>query len=200
MALRYLPGASGQTQFWHAAMQQLSAYQDQQVIAYPGFAACPQHPQVYDFASLGRYVSAQITAPCVLVAQSMGGIFAVEMARQQPSKIRALVLVATSGGIDLTPFQVADWRDQYQQDWDLPDWFVTARHAVIEPYLSQVQCPVLLLWGDQDPISPVAVGVYLRQQLPNAQLQVIAGGEHDLAQRHAPQVAKFIEKFLAQQL
>jgi pimeloyl-ACP methyl ester carboxylesterase len=56
----------------------------------------------------------------------MGGIFAVQAALQKPEQVQALVLVATSGGIDLSPFQVADWREDYQQSFTVPDWFVSA--------------------------------------------------------------------------
>ena len=40
----------------------------------------------------------------------------------------------------------------------------------IELRLVKIQCPVLLIWGDQDPISPVSVGRYLEKQFKQARL------------------------------
>ena len=94
------------------------------VVAYPSFGGYADDVDVQSFESLQAYVLNQIQQPSVVVAQSMGGIFAVQAALQKPDQVQALVLVATSGGIDLSPFQVADWREDYQQSFTVPDWFV----------------------------------------------------------------------------
>ena len=49
--------------------------------------------------------------------------------------------------------------------------------------------PVLLIWGDCDPLSPVAVGEALKSHFANAQLRIIPGGEHDVAFKHAHLIA-----------
>jgi len=54
--------------------------------------------------------------------------------------------------------------------------------------------PTLLIWGDHDPISPVAVGERLRTLLPHAFLQVISGADQDRAQHHVDRVATLIER------
>ena len=81
------------------------------VVAYPSFGGYPDDMNVQSFESLQDYVLNQIQQPSVVIAQSMGGIFAVQAALKKPEQVQALVLVATSGGIDLSPFQVADWRE-----------------------------------------------------------------------------------------
>lgn len=194
--LLYLPGAAGNTAFWQPVLSRLEISAQHTVLAYPSFAGQAAHPKVQCFEDLQRYVLAQIPEQTVIVAQSMGGIFAVQAARQQPQKVRALVLVATSGGIDLTPFDAQDWREQYLHDFDVPDWFATTPSDAVHTALQQLHCPVLLIWGDQDPISPVAVGQYLAQQLQHAELHVIAGGQHDLAAVHADEVSALIQAFL----
>lgn len=192
----FLPGASGSTQFWQPVANQLTVQGEQAILAYPGFAGAPPQHDVYDFDSLQNYVIDQIQQPSIIVAQSMGGIFAVQAALEKPDLVQALVLVATSGGIDLSPFQVLDWRESYQKELDLPDWFVVAKSNAIDQALATIRCPVLLLWGDDDPISPVAIGRYLQQQFQQAELHVIAGGQHDLAHVHAGQVSVLIKAFL----
>ncbi len=59
-------------------------------------------------------------------------------------------------------------------------------------HVQVIKAPALLLWGDSDPISQVAVGERLNQLLPTSELRVIAGAGHDLAQTHVPEVADLI--------
>lgn len=106
--LIFLPGASGNTAFWQPVMQRLPENNSSMVVAYPSFGGYPDDVNVQSFEGLQDYVLNQIQQPSVVIAQSMGGIFAVQAALQKSEQVRALVLVATSGGIDLSPFQVAD--------------------------------------------------------------------------------------------
>jgi len=57
--------------------------------------------------------------------------------------------------------------------------------------------PVLLLWGEADPISPVAVGERLAALLPQGRLEVIPGADHDLGMLHADRVAPLIDAHLS---
>lgn len=196
--LIFLPGASGNTAFWNPLIHLLPDCTDKQVIAYPDFGDEPSQPSVFDFASLSEYVLQQIQSECILIAQSMGGIFAVQAALARPDLVKGLVLCATSGGIDLSAFQVEDWRSAYQQQYlHYPDWFVSAQ-LDLSPQLEKISIPVLLLWGDQDPISPVAVGQALQHQLPQSELHLIRGGDHAFAEHYAEDVAVQIQKYLTQ--
>ena len=193
--LIFLPGASGNTAFWQPVIQHLPQDDSTMVVAYPSFGGYPDDVDVQSFESLQDDVLNQIQQPSVVIAQSMGGIFAVQVALQKPEQVQALVLVATSGGIDLSPFQVADWREDYQQSFTVPDWFVQ-HQSDLTGSLERIQCPVLLIWGDADPISPVAVGQALHRQIPHAELHIVSQGQHDLAYVHAAHVAQLIENFL----
>ena len=166
------------------------------VVAYPSFGGYPDEMNVQSFESLQDDVLNQIQQPSVVIAQSMGGIFAVQAALQKAEQVQALVLVATSGGIDLSPFQVVDWRVDYQQSFTVPDWFIQHQSDLTDS-LERIQCPVLLIWGDADPISPVAVGQALHRQIPHAELHIVSQGQHDLAYAHAAHVARLIQNFLA---
>lgn len=195
-SLIFLPGASGKTAFWMPLIKLLPDTLQTKIVAYPGFDHAPAQAEVHDFASLTRYVMGQIQQPCILVAQSMGGIFAVEAALSQPELVKGLILMATSGGINLQPFAVEDWRLAYQNSFlHYPDWFVTAQ-CDYTSRLSEIKCPVLLLWGDHDPISPVAVGEYLQQQFLNARLAIIPGGDHLFAETRAVEVAPHVYDYL----
>lgn len=168
--------------------------------AYPEFGGVPAQTEIQNFDDLQQYVIHSINdlsrlQPCIVVAQSMGGTFAVQMALQHPEQVKALVLVATSGGIDLSPFQVADWREDYQLNFSVPDWFVS-HHIALDDELNKIQCPVLLIWGNQDPISPVSVGRYLKSRFKHSHLEVVEGGQHDVAHAHSHEVSTLIAQWI----
>jgi len=79
----------------------------------------------------------------------------------------------------------------------LPDWF-TSYHDDLAPQLSTLRIPALLLWGDADPISPVQVGERLAGLLPQANLQLIPGGDHMLGCAMASRVAPLIDCHLSE--
>ncbi|WP_130803092.1 alpha/beta fold hydrolase [Acinetobacter ihumii] len=194
--LIFLPGASGSTEFWLPLIENLPKNITTQIIAYPTFGHEPADPDIHNFEQLQHYVLNKIDRPCILVAQSMGGIFAVAAALQKPELIQGVVLIATSGGIDLSQFKAVDWRQSYANEFlNYPDWFITTKMNY-EPQLAQIQQKILLIWGDQDFISPVAVGKYLLCLLNQAELKVIHGGEHDLANRYAVEVSQYIQQYL----
>lgn len=199
MNMIFLAGASGNTAFWQPVIKRLPQEYEKVAIAYPSFGGHPDHVAVQSFQSLQDYVLEHISEPSIVIAQSMGGIFAVQAALQKPQHVKALVLVATSGGIDLSRFDVADWRKDYQQTFSVPDWFVQ-HQSHLDDFLDQITCPVLLIWGDADPISPVAVGQYLHSKIVNSELHIIENGQHDLAEVYSDQVAELIQNFLIKYL
>lgn len=200
MNIVFLPGASGRVEFWHPLLQHLNAERvfNEKIVAYPSFGTMPHHPKVIDFTSLMHHVIEQIPEHSIVIAQSMGGIFAVQAALQRHKKIQALVLIATSGGISLQDFDVADWRQDYQIALpNVPDWFIHA-HINLQPALKNIDIPVLLIWGTEDAISPIAIGEYLQQQFRHATLQCVEGGQHDLAEQYAESITPWINTFLNQ--
>ncbi|HBU87289.1 MAG TPA: alpha/beta hydrolase [Acinetobacter sp.] len=194
--LIFLPGASGSTKFWHPLIEKLPQHYQTKIIGYPGFGDTPESPQVKSFEDLKNYVVDQINEESVIIAQSMGGIFAVAAALQKPQLIKGLVLIATSGGINLERFNVQDWREAYRQAFlRYPDWFVTT-NANYEDFLSDINIETLLIWGDSDPVSPVQVGQYLNQKFENSTLYVVKGGDHQLAEKQADEVSVQIKNYL----
>ncbi len=153
-------------------------------------------PDIHSFNDLSNYVIAQIQQPSILIAQSMGGIFAIAAVLQKTELVKGLILIATSGGINLDRFEVQDWRQFYRQEYvEYPDWFVTTK-VDYEQSLSDIKVDTLLIWGDQDPISPIEVGEYLNQILQKSKLYIINDGDHQLAEKYAEQVAIQINDYL----
>jgi pimeloyl-ACP methyl ester carboxylesterase len=197
--LFFLPGASGRTEFWRPASDLLN-YPAQKVhVTWPGFSGVPQDPSIRGIDDLVSRILADINQPSALIAQSMGGVVAILAALQKPELVTHLVLSVTSGGMGSAMFDAEDWRPGIRATHpELPDWF-TSYQEDLTPSLSALRIPTLLLWGDADPISPVKVGRRLASLLPQAELHVFPGGDHDVACTFASLVAPLIDRHLSAQ-
>ncbi|WP_396332003.1 alpha/beta fold hydrolase [Burkholderia anthina] len=194
--LLFLPGASGSTAFWQPLASRLAHPAERRIVAYPGFGDTPRDPAVDDFDSLVRHVLAAIDRPTAVIAQSMGGVIAMRAALERAEHVTHLVLTVTSGGLDMQGLGAQDWRTGFAAaNPQLPDWFMTFR-ADLSDDIGRIAQPTLLLWGDDDPISPVAAGERLLDRLPDAQLHVVPGGRHDLAAVHADTLAPLVDAHL----
>jgi pimeloyl-ACP methyl ester carboxylesterase len=89
-----------------------------------------------------------------------------------------------------------DWRAAFAAaNPYLPDRFIKHRSDLIAD-LKTLGQSTLLLWGDADPINPIAVGRRLHDLLPNARLHVVAGGDHVLGETHAVKLAPLVDQHL----
>jgi pimeloyl-ACP methyl ester carboxylesterase len=196
-SLIFLPGASGHREFWKPVSAGLRHPGARRFMTWPGFGGAPPEPGVGGIDDLVARVTREITGPVALLAQSMGGVVAVRAALEKPHLVRRLVMSVTSGGVDVASLGAADWRPTFvKNNPGLPRWFVDERHD-LTARIREITIPVLLLWGDADPISPVAVGRRLAELFPNSRLVVFAGGTHDLVLERADEVVHHVERHLA---
>ncbi|MEA2145582.1 MAG: hypothetical protein QOG59_1169, partial [Solirubrobacteraceae bacterium] len=149
-------------------------------------------PSVVGYDDLVIRAAEAVAEGSDVVAQSMGGAVAVGLALAHPRKIRRLVLVATSGGLDVNAFGAEDWRKEYASEFpDAAPW-VTEHHVDHSQELGKISVPTCLIWGDADPISPVAVGRTVDATLPHSILHVVAGGTHMMAGERPDEIAALI--------
>ena len=171
----FLPGASGNRQYWEPASQRIASPSNHILFGWPGFSGLPRDPSITRLSDLTELVLPRIDRPTDLVAQSMGGVVAMQTALKRPELISHLILTVTSGGIDMRRFNQEDWWPQYLIDLpDAPRWFVDDR-TDLTSQLHAIETPTLLIWSDSDPVSPLAAGEFLAERLPNAELVVIKG-------------------------
>lgn len=190
--LIYLPGAGGSPGFWQPVADRLAHLGSASLIGWPGFGDVPPDPGVNGIEDLVDMVCSELDQPSALIAQSMGGVVAVRAALRSPDRITHLVLVATSGGVDMSGTGAEDWRVSFLESKpSYPRWFADYR-GDLSAELAKIRAPALLLWGGADAISPVAVGKRLASLLPNAAMHVVPGGDHALARERAPEVASLI--------
>lgn len=179
--LLFLPGAAGDADFWKPVGVRLPDAWEKRYLNWPGLGNQPDDPAIRSMEDLYGHAAKWLDAPSVVVAQSMGGIVALMLALRHPERISHLVLVATSGGLDVAEFGAQDWRPDFLSSFpDTARWILEAQPD-LTPRLSGLGIPTLLIWGDEDAISPVDAGRFLNRCLPSSTLNVIPGGEHSLA-------------------
>jgi pimeloyl-ACP methyl ester carboxylesterase len=193
----YLPGAGGEGRFWQPVAELVSHPGETVLFDWPGFGRNPARDDVATADDLYRLVEGYIDRPVDVVAQSMGGLFAMRAALEHPDLVRRLVLVATSGGVHaVREAAEVDWRPEFTASYpQAPSW-ATDDRTDFTPRLGELQMPVLLLWGGADRVSPPAAGRKLLELLPRAELEVVEGGDHAFAHDRAEEVAPIIRRFL----
>jgi pimeloyl-ACP methyl ester carboxylesterase len=196
LPLAFLPGVSGKSAVWRPIAERLAKRRPPVLVDYPGFGSAPPDPQLRSLADLASVVLAALPARCDLAALSLGGALALRLAIDAPERIRRLVLVTTSGGIEMSRFGAVDFRAAFRaRHPDAPTYLLDDR-TDLSRELGALQAPTLLVFGDADLIAPVGAGEFLRDQLPNAKLEVIAGATHDLDEEHPDLLASLMEAHL----
>lgn len=183
----FLPGASGSSSFWKpvAARAELPGV----FLSWPGLGNEPPEPSVDSIDDLVALSSREMTEPVDILAQSMGGYIAIKLALAFPNRVRRLVLAVTSGGLPVADLGGYDWRHDYFSSFPKAARWIADPVSDLSDKIASIEAPALLLWGDADPISPIAVGERLASLLPNARLRILPDADHDLVQTHAETVA-----------
>lgn len=198
MKILFMPGVGGDPAFWRPVADRLPATWQKTLLGWPGLGNQPPAPDVNGWDGLYRIVEQQIDGQVALVAQSMGGVLAMRAALAHPQLVSHLVLTTTSGGIDLTPFEVQDWREEYRRNNPRAPSWIYERPPVHEADLRSLRIPTLLIWATRDPISPPAVGRHLAGLLPSARLIELDDDSHLFARERPDAVAPLITAHLAQ--
>lgn len=193
----FLPGAAGAAEFWAPVAARLPASWTKVLLSWPGAGEQPHDPSVRGFEDLVALAALALEAPSDVVAQSLGGVVAISLALARPDRLRRLVLTATSGGIDVASLGAGEWREDYRREYpDAARWICDELPDHTEA-LARITAPTLLIWSDDDPISPVAVGERLAKLLARSELRVISGaGGHGFARDRADAVAAMIAAHL----
>lgn len=195
--LVFLPGAGGSASFWRPVADRLDDLGQVHVFGYPGFGGVPADPGVTSLDDLYRWIVERLpTEASHVIAQSMGGVLAARLAVEHPERVARLVLVATSGGVDVRRLGAAEWRHEYRASLpDVPSWFIDDRTDLTER-LAQIRAPTLLLWSDADPISPRSVARFLAERIAGARIVSVAGATHAFASERPDEVAAIIRSHL----
>ncbi len=194
--LIFLPGAGGNKTFWQPVSDLIRHSSTREFVEWPGIGGVSKKLGVECIDDLATIVAEKIDKPSAIIAQSMGGVVALLSVLRRPELVTHIVLCATSGGIDVSDIRSEDWRPAYlEANPTYPHWF-TDYNDDLTSKISSIGVPVLLIWGDADLLSPIAIGEKLRNTFLNSHLELIAGGDHSFANILASSVAPLIESHL----
>jgi poly(3-hydroxyoctanoate) depolymerase len=196
LPLVFFPGAGGRVEFLRPIGERLAHRRQTRICEYPGLGGATPDPRLTSLADLQQHLLASLPERFDLVTMSMGGVLGLRIALEQPERVRKLVLMATSGGVDVAALGGVDWRDNFRRvQPSVPSWFVEDRTDITRQ-LGRIQHSTLLIYGDADLIAPPEVGRLLQRHLPRARLEVIPEATHDLEIDYPDLIASFIEAHL----
>jgi pimeloyl-ACP methyl ester carboxylesterase len=192
----YFPGGGGRSSFWRPVADRLWRHGAPIVLGYPGFGDVPVDDTLHTLGDLYAALLAVLPSRFHLVAQSMGNVLALRAAIEQPERVASLALCAVSGGVDVNRLGGAEWRVSLRGEQpQAPTWFIDDASDFTEQ-LPSLRVPALVVAGDADPLSPVAVGEFVRGRIPSAALHVVEGGSHTMAYDEPDRIAPVIGRFL----
>jgi pimeloyl-ACP methyl ester carboxylesterase len=191
----FLPGASGVARFWRPVIDRLSSPAESVAFDYPGYGGNPPNAAFQSLNDIAAWVETYIDRPVAILAQSMGGAIAVQLALRNPLMVRRLVLTGTIGGASGRRQPLDSLREGNSQR-DLGDFAWLADDTIdMDVRMAHLPIPSLLIFGTNDPIAPRAQGEYLVKLLPNAELVLIDTTSHFFVRDMPDEVAGHIGKF-----
>jgi pimeloyl-ACP methyl ester carboxylesterase len=192
----FVPGAAGLGSFWSPVTRCLPRTWRTQLVDLPGLGPVPPHPAVSSYDGLVAHVAQAVAAPTVLVAQSMGGFVALQLALRYPELVTHLVLVVATGGVNMAAHGASDWRDDYGKSY--PQAGAWARDAVpdLTDQFKNITIPVLLLWATHDRLSPLSVARSIAAEIPHARLVTFETDDHWVARQYPADTARAIRAFV----
>lgn len=185
-----LHGLSGSSRWWS---RNVDALAERHLVAAIDHASALSLEE--SAALLARWLET-FGEPVHLVGHSMGGQLAVRIAAERPDLVRSLVLVSAAG----MPFRL-DPRPHVRTLPKPPYGGVSIARVLVPDFLRagptsvalasarvlrddvrallrRLRLPVLLVWGENDPLVPLIYGEAMLREIEGARLEVIAHAAH----------------------
>jgi len=209
--LLLINGMTRPLESWDPFTRELSG---RKVISFdtPGVGGSPTPLRPLSIAELGTVALAVLDAAGVddadVLGYSHGGAVAQQLAHDSPTRVRRLILVATSCGVGATPGTGGAilrglGGPAEGNSWPVPDFlgmlwqsFAVSTWSSI-PFLGSIQAPTLVVCGSRDRVVPPANSRVLAGRIPHAALSMLPGG-HDVQRSDSAEVlAQLVEGFLS---
>lgn len=197
----FVHGLSGSTLWWARNVPAIAERYRMYLVDLPSFGTMRRSRRRFVLAEAASWLSGWMEAAGLerahLVGHSMGGYVSVRLAASQPETVSRLVLVAPAGVPagrsmlgHLVPLLLVA---RYATPAFVP---VLVRDALrmgpktlwraasdllaedVREDARKIQAPTLLVWGENDPLIPPAVGDLLRWDIPDSQLLLLRGAAH----------------------
>jgi pimeloyl-ACP methyl ester carboxylesterase len=197
----FVHGLSGSTRWWFRNVRTIAERHRIYLVDLPGFGTMRSLRGRFVLAETATWLSEWMEAAGLerahLVGHSMGGYASVRLAASRPELVRRLVLVAPAGVpaersmlghlVPLlltvrhaTPAFLAVLVQEALRMGPMTLWRV-ARDLLAEDVrgdLRNIEAPTLLVWGENDPLIPPAVGDLFREEISNSRLLLLQRAGH----------------------
>lgn len=217
-----LHGLCGSHRWWRHTVPALAARYRVHVPELVGFGRSrgsgPQ-PEIRELTDLLRsWIERQVESPFRLIGHSMGGQIALHLAADGAA-LEALALVAPAGiPRERTLGAAARLLCQVvpPRRWGAPSFLPTVAGDVlrtgprtllaaarslleddVRPLLGAIAARTLLIWGELDPLVPVAHGREMATAMANAELVVVEGAAHNVMADRPAEFNGLLLAFLA---
>jgi len=228
VSLVFIPGLAADATMWRAQRAALQAWQPH---------VSDVHMRHDAIEAMAGALLDEHAGPLVLCGASMGGMIAMEAARQAPQRVRGLALLGTNARPEsddmralreaaialfaqgrlnevLEPnvgfaFHPENARDpslvQSYLDFVLragADQLIRQNRAVIarpdaRVHLARLQCPVLVMCGDSDQLTPPECSREIASLVPAAELVIVPRCGHMLTMEQPQIVSQALQRWLA---
>ncbi len=178
--------------------------------------------QVWTLNDYAQWVIKQLSdQPVSLLGHSFGGQLAIRLAAQYPEKFNCLVLIDSSGIRDHSLgkrikrvgfaslaklgkiftksdlarkllYKVAGEKDYLQADLILRQTMANLITTDIQDDASRIQLPTLIIWGENDRVTPLWMGQRLARLIKNARFEIISQARHSPHFTHSDEVVRII--------
>lgn len=92
-------------------------------------------------------------------------------------------------------YQLAREKDYYQAPPLLRKTMTQVIQEEISADLEKINCPTLIIWGENDQSTPLKLGRQMQVKIKNSQLKIVAGARHAPQFTHPDQVIQLIKEF-----
>ncbi len=205
-AVLLIHGLSGSSRWWHRNIDALAAQYRVLVPDVIGFGRtrCPgKLPTPGEIGTvLAEWLDETGHSRAHVVGHSMGGQIAIHLAARHPQRVARLVLVAAAGiprpvsmpqlarfALGVVP--PTRWGDPLFFSTIVSDALAAGPHSLVQafgnilrddvrPLLPKIEARTLLVWGERDPLVPVAHARIMREAIPRAELVRLPRAGHNV--------------------
>ncbi|MBI1239761.1 MAG: alpha/beta fold hydrolase [Alphaproteobacteria bacterium] len=193
----FVHGTPGEKEAWADYLLHVPEGLHYIAIDRPGFGESGPEGAVPDLkeqaSALSPWLMAKDGPPVILVGHSLGGPIIARAAIDYPGRVAALVIVA--GSLDPALEEVM-WV-QYMGDWSVISWALPrpirnanrelipleGDLAAMEPLLSEITVPVIIVHGTEDDLVPYANVSFMEKMMTSAspmEVRTLTGQNHFL--------------------
>ena len=196
-------GLGGSSDWWRRTLPELARTHTVAAVDLVGFGRNrfflkrSSLPLAFDEVAplLVRWIETSFSEPVHLAGNSMGGQVAIHVAALRPELVRSLILISSTGipfeikpGLHLDHIVVPRGALSFARVL-VRDAFRSGPTAIgvafarllrddARPLMRRLKMPVLLLWGEHDPLVPLHYAELIREQIPHAALVVVPHAGH----------------------